>query len=132
MMVAEAGDQPGVLIVEDDRDTQIYMAALLGRRYRLLLASSGSEARQQLTANRGQISLILMDLSLKGGEDGISLTRFVRTEEALQRIPIIATTAHAYPKDEQAALGAGCDAYLAKPYEGRKLLACMETLLGRG
>jgi two-component system cell cycle response regulator DivK len=122
--------KPGVLIVEDDRETQIYMATLLGRSYRVVLASNGPEARQQLATHRGEISLILMDLSLRGGEDGISLTRFVREHEAWREIPIIVTTAHAFPKDEQAALRAGCDAFLAKPYEGRKLIACMEALLG--
>jgi CheY-like chemotaxis protein len=126
---AERGEVPCILVVEDDCDTQLYMQTFLKGRYQLLFAATGVEAREQLGRHGGGIRLILMDLSLKGEEDGISLTRFVRQQEAFRQIPIIATTAHAFPKDERAALAAGCDAYLAKPFDQKRLLASMATLM---
>jgi PAS domain S-box-containing protein len=124
-------DQPtkaAVLVVEDDLETQGYMKALLGRKYEVLLAASGEEARRQLAAHPDTIRVILMDLSLKGEEDGLMLTRSLRQHPKWKDVAIIATTAHAFLEDQHRALAAGCDAFLAKPFSRDDLLALMERL----
>jgi CheY-like chemotaxis protein len=118
-----------ILVVEDDVDTQIYMKELLGKRYRVLVAATGDEARTRLEASHGRVLMILMDLSLRGNEDGLMLTSYLRRHPVWRHIPIIATTAHAFPEDRARALEAGCDAYLAKPIRRNELLALMEELL---
>ena len=128
-MTAEEPTRPCVLVVEDDVETQRFMSVLLGRRYEVLLASSGSELRQQLETDGGRVRLVLMDLSLKGGEDGLALTRALRQQERWKRLPIVAVTAHAFPSDRANALDAGCDAYVEKPIENVRLLGLVERFV---
>ncbi|MGH7819121.1 MAG: response regulator, partial [Candidatus Binatia bacterium] len=122
-------ERPTVLVIEDDIDTQIYMKELLGKRYRVLVAASAEEARARLESSRDRVLMILMDLSLRGEEDGLLLTESLRRHPSWHRIPIIATTAHAFPEDRARALEAGCNAYLAKPIRRHELLELMEALL---
>jgi CheY-like chemotaxis protein len=56
------------------------------------------------------------------------LTRSLRRQERWQKVPIIATTANAFPEDRLNALQAGCNAYLAKPFNARELLSMMDDL----
>ena len=121
--------KPLVLVVEDDSETQGYMRALLGRRYRVVVAASGEEARRQLAERGEAIRAILMDLSLKGEEDGLMLTQSLRQHPKWKEVPVIATTAHAFLEDQNRALAAGCDAFLAKPFGRAELFEAMERLL---
>lgn len=64
--------------------------------------------------------LILMDISLPG-MDGLTLTRRLRAEPRFAAIPIVAVTAFAMKGDEQKALDAGCNGYITKPIDTRRL-----------
>ena len=118
-----------ILVVEDDAETQGFMKILLGRRYEVRLASSGEEMRRILETEGSDIAMVLMDLSLKGGEDGLQLTRALRADATWRKLPIVAVTAHAFPADRQNALAAGCDAYLEKPIDNHTLLRTIEKFL---
>jgi two-component system, cell cycle response regulator DivK len=129
-MTSEAGRRACVLVVEDDAETQGFMKILLGRRYDVRLASSGDEMRRIMEETDGpEIAIVLMDLSLKGGEDGLQLTRALRADAAWKNVPIVAVTAHAFPVDRANALAAGCDAYLEKPIDNHNLLRTIEKLI---
>jgi CheY-like chemotaxis protein len=128
-MSAEDPARPCVLVVEDDVETQRFMGVLLGRRFDVLLASSGNEMRQQLESDGNRVRLVLMDLSLKGGEDGLELTRALRQDERWKGLPIIAVTAHAFPSDRANALDAGCDAYVEKPIDNVRLLTLVDRIV---
>ena len=118
--------KPTVLLVEDDPDTQALMNLVLRKRYDVLMASTGPDARAELAAHPRSIRLILMDLKLRGPEDGVELTRFIRTNEQWSGVPIIAATACVTPQDEIRAREAGCDEFLAKPFYPRELLRVVE------
>ncbi|MBN1446979.1 MAG: response regulator [Bacteroidetes bacterium] len=124
----DAGGLQSVLFVEDDEETQEYMASLLSREYKLRIASTAGSAWEILEST--PIDLVLMDLSLQGDEDGISLTRRIRRDERFDRLPIIAVTAHAFPKDRIQSLEAGCNAYFSKPFQIEELKRSMESFLG--
>jgi len=64
--------------------------------------------------------LILMDIALPG-MDGLTLTRKLKADERLRHVPVVAMTAFAMKGDEQKALAAGCDGYITKPIDTRKL-----------
>lgn len=108
-----------ILIVEDDPHSQLYFNKLLAGMYDTSSAASAREAWELL--HREAFDLVLMDISLTGGEDGLSLTRRLRREKAFAGIPIIAVTAYAFPEDRQRALEAGCTDYLSKPVSSNDL-----------
>jgi CheY-like chemotaxis protein len=58
------------------------------------------------------------------------LTRRLKADSALRRIPVIALSAHAMAGDEERARQSGCDDYLAKPLDERLLFAKLERFLG--
>ncbi len=103
-----------VLVVEDDLDSRRILIVRLRRLGNLEIreASNGVEALQMVRAEVPD--LIFMDLKMPG-MDGWEATRAIRSEFPEKRIPIVALTAQALAGDEQKALAAGCDAYLAKP-----------------
>jgi two-component system cell cycle response regulator len=74
--------------------------------------------------------LILMDVQLPG-LDGLELTRRLKTDPATRDIVVVALTAYAMQGDEQKALDAGCDGYLAKPIATRLLAATVERYLAQ-
>ena len=110
-----------------DEETQEYMASLLAREYNLRIASTAEYAWNIMDSTT--IDLVLMDLSLQGDEDGISLTKRIRRDQRFGAIPIIAVTAHAFPKDRIQSLEAGCNAYFSKPFQIEELKKSMENLL---
>ncbi|MGH7859658.1 MAG: ATP-binding protein [Candidatus Binatia bacterium] len=132
--LAEAGRQPKpvVLVVEDDPDTLLYMKTLLQSRYEVVIAQSGAEVRHRMEERGRDIRMVLMDLSLRGEEDGLMITKYLRGLEHRKDLPIIAVTAHAFPEDRLRALAAGCNGYLSKPFEHNQLLTMMDDFLSPG
>ena len=108
-----------ILIVEDDPHSQLYFTKLLAGLYDTAVADSAADAWNHL--HERTFDLVLMDISLKGDEDGLSLTRRLRTEELFEKLPIVAVTAYAFPDDRKRAIEAGCTDYLPKPVSSSDL-----------
>ncbi|HHV00230.1 MAG: response regulator [Bacteroidales bacterium] len=108
-----------ILIVEDDPYSQLYFAKLLSDMYDTAVADCAADAWDLLHDRK--FDLVLMDISLKGDEDGLSLTRRLRAEEDFKKLPIIAVTAYAFPDDRMRAMKAGCTDYLPKPVSSNDL-----------
>jgi len=117
-----------LLVVEDDPDTQAFMKALLGRHYEV--ATAASEEEFWAVLERLTPCIILMDVSLKGSENGLTLTRRFRADPRWNSIPVIALTAHATTEDREQALDAGCAVYVSKPVDRRRLLELIRSLSG--
>ncbi|HTQ26460.1 MAG TPA: response regulator [Candidatus Binataceae bacterium] len=118
-----------VLVVEDEPDAQTLLKFILEPKYEVITASSGEEMRVQLEANSERLSLVLMDLKLAGDEDGVMLTKALRSESRWKNIPIVALTACATGDDLRRAIEAGCDDYVPKPFYRRQLTALVERLI---
>jgi two-component system, cell cycle response regulator DivK len=116
-----------ILVVEDQEDNrQILRDLLASASFRMIEAWDGKQA---LTVARSQQpDLILMDIQLPI-LDGYEATRAIKRDPELKHIPIIAVTSYALSGDEARAREAGCDAYVAKPYSTRHLLAKIGQLL---
>jgi CheY-like chemotaxis protein len=112
-----------VLLVEDNpHNRKIFSGMLSHAGFRVVEAEDGNQALEKAASQENKIDLILMDLSIPG-IDGWEVTRRLKAPEAATRtIPIIALTAHAMRGDEERALQAGCDGYLAKPISPKKVV----------
>ena len=107
--------RPCILVVEDNPANMMLVVAVLERAgLRSAEAISAEEARRLIETVHPDV--VLMDIQLPG-EDGLSLTRELKSNPATAHIPIIALTAHAMKGDEVQAIAAGCDAYIAKPID---------------
>ena len=116
-----------ILVVEDQADNRRILRDLLSSvGYEILEAVTGDEG-VTLTASQHP-DLILMDIQLPG-IDGYEATRRIKADPALRHIPIIAVTSYALSGDDAQALAAGCDAYVAKPFSPRALLAKVRAYL---
>jgi two-component system cell cycle response regulator DivK len=122
--------QKTILVVEDNVDNRRILVYRLRRigDFRIIEASNGQEALEVVGTERPD--LIFMDLKMPV-MDGWEATQRIRTLEEGPRIPIIALTAQAMAGDEQKALAAGCDDYVAKPIVDPNVVReKMERLLG--
>ncbi len=113
-----------VLVVEDEPQMRKFIrASLSSHGYRVLEAQRAAEAVSLLTSHNPEI--VLLDLGLPDG-DGIDLTRQLRE---WSRVPIIVLSARGREDDKVAALDAGADDYLTKPFGVNELLARMRVAL---
>ena len=117
-----------ILVVEDTEDNR--------RIIRDLLTSVGYEMIEALDGAQGvamagehKPDLILMDMQLPV-LDGYEATRRIKADPALAHIPVIAVTSYALSGDEAKTKAAGCNAYVAKPFSPRQLLAKVREFLG--
>jgi CheY-like chemotaxis protein len=112
-------EQSLVLVVEDNEANQLLARWVLEREgYRVEVASAADEALEKVGEKLP--NLILMDIQLPG-QDGLSLTRQLKSSLTTANIPIIALTAHAMIGDREATIAAGCAGYIAKPIDTRTL-----------
>jgi CheY-like chemotaxis protein len=119
-----------VLYVEDNEDNVYMLMNRLRRRgYTVLIASDGAQGVSMAGTEHPEI--ILMDLTLPV-LDGWEATRRIKAGEGTRHIPVIALTAHAMTGDREKALAAGCDDFDIKPVEIDRLIAKIETLIGKG
>ena len=110
-----------ILIVEDNRNNCTLLGDILSfHGYEIAVASDGSEG--VALARTLMPDLILMDISLQGGMNGLELTKLLKSDDKYAKIPIITVTGHASNGDRDRILYAGCDDYLAKPFDTNVLL----------
>jgi len=118
-----------VLIVEDNpASMRLIRMALRKSGYRVLEAADGLEALA--VARRERPDLIVMDVRLPK-MDGLEATRRLRQTPGLGRVPIIALTASAMEGDRQRIIAAGCDEYIAKPFNTRQFPDTVARILAR-
>ena len=116
-----------VLVVDDHEDNRRILRDLLrSAGYEVLEATTGEDG--VATAKARTPDLILMDIQLPG-IDGYEATRRSKADEAARRIPLIVVTSYALSGDDAKALAAGADAYVAKPFSPRAMLAKVREYL---
>jgi len=115
-----------VLVVEDEPDIRRILRALLeGDHYRLIEADTGE--RGGIEARSHKPDLMIVDLGLPDG-NGIDLIRQVRSWSS---VPIIVLSARTMEEQKIAALDAGADDYVTKPFSTPELLARVRAALRR-
>ena len=116
------------LLVVDDNPQNLKLARVLltGEGYSVRTATDAEDALRILEGFTPR--LILMDLQLPG-MDGLELTTKLKADPRRRNILIIALTAYAMKGDEEKALAAGCDGYVAKPIDTDGLPKLIAKLL---
>ena len=109
-----------VLIVEDNElNMKLFNDLLEAHGYLTLKTSNGIEAIE--LARQHRPNLILMDIQLPE-VSGLDVTKWIKQDDDLRHIPVIAVTAFAMKGDEERIREGGCEAYLSKPISVSKFL----------
>jgi len=118
-----------LLLIDDDaRLTAMVGDYLRSNGYEVDTAGSLALGRERLRG--GPYDALVLDLMLPDG-DGLDLTRELRADPRLKRLPLLMLTARGEPLDRVVGLELGADDYLPKPFEARELLARIKALLRR-
>ena len=116
-----------VLIVEDnDLNMKLFHDLLEAHGYDILQTKDGMEALRLARLHRPD--LILMDIQLPE-VSGLEVTKWIKEDDELRSIPIIAVTAFAMKGDEEKIREGGCEAYIAKPISVVNFLQTVERYL---
>lgn len=118
--------QPILLIVDDNPDLRTYVSSLFEDQYTIHTAQDGTEGFE--IASSIVPDLIITDLMMPK-DDGITLTRNCKTNEATSHIPIIMLTAKAGDENQLIGLETGADAYITKPFNTEILKTTAHNLL---
>ncbi len=109
-----------ILIVEDNElNMKLFNDLLEAHGYQTLQARNGVEAVE--LARKHHPNLILMDIQLPE-VSGLQVTQWIKDDESLRAIPVVAITAFAMKGDEEKIRQGGCEAYLSKPISVVKFL----------
>lgn len=116
-----------ILIVEDNElNMKLFRDLLEAQGYGILQTRDGMQALDIARAERPD--LIVMDIQLPQ-VSGLEVTKWIKADDDLKHIPIIAVTAFAMKGDEEKIREGGCEAYVAKPISVNDFLATIKKFL---
>lgn len=118
------------ILITDDREhvRELVEVTLSLGDYEILQASSGESAIDLAEAE--QPDLVIMDVMMPGGMDGLEATRQIKKVAGCQKTKVIILTAKGQLADIRAGLEAGADSYLTKPFSPLELMNKVERTLG--
>ncbi|MEX2403282.1 MAG: response regulator [Balneolales bacterium] len=116
-----------VLQVEDNAENRFIVHRYLKNDYYFDSVEQGEHALDVLKENN--IDIIIMDINLGPGIDGIETARRIRKNKRYEHVAIIAVTANVYPGIKQKCLDAGMDVFLPKPFRKQDLTEAMSEVL---
>ena len=117
-----------VMIVEDNElNMKLFHDLLHSQGYETVETNNGLEALDLARDNKPD--LILMDIQLPE-VSGLEVTKWLKEDEELKEIPVIAVTAFAMKGDEQRIRDGGCEAYISKPITISNFLETIRSYVG--
>lgn len=116
-----------VLICEDNKlNMKLFHDLLVTHGYSTIQTTEGMDALE--LAQKHKPDLILMDIQLPG-VSGLEVTKWIKEDDAIKHIPVIAITAFAMKGDEVRIKDGGCEAYIAKPISVTDFLTTVRRFL---
>lgn len=116
-----------ILIVEDNElNMKLFRDLLEAQGYNILQTREGMQALE--LARRERPDLIVMDIQLPQ-VSGLEVTKWIKADDDLKHIPVIAVTAFAMKGDEEKIREGGCEAYVAKPISVKNFLATIQKFI---
>jgi two-component system cell cycle response regulator DivK len=126
-MPMAAMTQKTVLIVEDNElNMKLFHDLLDAHGYKTIQTADGMEALS--LARTHHPDLILMDIQLPE-VSGLEVTKWIKDDDELKKIPVIAVTAFAMKGDEEKIREGGCEAYISKPISVTHFLETVKRFL---
>ncbi|MFZ1812991.1 MAG: response regulator [Rhizobiaceae bacterium] len=117
-----------VMIVEDNElNMKLFNDLLEANGYETIKTRDGMEALD--LARQHRPNLILMDIQLPE-VSGLEVTKWLKEDDELHSIPVIAVTAFAMKGDEERIRQGGCEAYISKPISVAKFIETIRSFLG--
>jgi len=118
-----------IFCIEDNPVNMLLISRIVeAEGHELIKAEDGPKAKKMLLDDGLDPDIILLDINLPG-IDGLELARMFKADDRVAPIPLIATTAQVLVGDRERCLEAGCDDYLPKPLDIRKLREVMRMYL---
>jgi PAS domain S-box-containing protein len=119
--------QKRILYVEDDKEAFGYIKRIIKPDNYIVNAKNSTEALSLL--EKEDFDILLMDINLRDGLDGVELTKLIRKNPKFSIIPILAITAYAMPGDREIFLSEGCSDYISKPFRKNDFLSVLKKYL---
>jgi PAS domain S-box-containing protein len=116
-----------ILCVDDDSFTREYLEYIIKDFYKISFANNGLIAIEMSKSNN--FSLILMDINLGKGMDGIETARKIRKLPGYEKIPVIAMTAFAMKGEREEFLNSGMNDYISKPFKSIELIEIIDKVI---
>lgn len=108
-----------VLIVEDEPGIRQLLKTILKRHVKQIFEANNGQAGVDLCREHPEITVVLMDIKMPV-MSGLEATRLIKSFH--KELPVIVVTAFALAEDKAAAMNAGCDDFLVKPFKADDLL----------
>lgn len=118
--------RPLILICDDELPLRELIKAVLGDGYRYVEAEDAQQAEAALAEQTPEA--IVLDVMLPG-KSGIEFLSELRSQPADESIPVVVVSAWQSAEDERAALGAGANAFIGKPFDPKDLATVVEALI---
>ena len=118
------------ILVVDDSPTELHMVTDILKRHKIpeiITATNGLEAVAKSQSEKPD--LILMDIQLPE-VSGLEVTKWLKEDNNLRSIPVVAVTAFAMKGDEEIIREGGCEAYISKPISVANFLETVRKFLG--
>lgn len=128
-MVNSSTNKPKILFVENDQFSQDFVKLSLRNFYDVDIVENGELALKKIAEN--SYNLILMDIGLGKGMDGIMTAKEMRKIQPYQNIPIIAVTAFAMKGDKEKILSEGLNDYISKPFTRKEIIELISKYLAQ-
>jgi len=122
-----SGVQRKLLVVEDNRETQLIIKALFRNKYLTQVVDNVTDALYQLSETA--FDLVLLDLNLNGEGNGKSLLVKIRNEEKSHLIPVIIITAYDLKPEDEKFFNENANGFIPKPFNKKVLIQTVEKLL---
>ena len=126
MTMAARNGRPLILICDDELPLRELIKAALGDTYRYVEAADAQEAEEMMESE--QPAAIVLDVMLPG-KSGIDFLSELRETNGPSEPPVVVVSAWQSPDDEQAAMSAGADAFVGKPFDPEDLATLVEGLV---
>jgi len=122
-----SGEKRKLLVVEDNRETQLIIKALFRNKYYTKVVDNITDAISQLSEIN--FDLILLDLNLNGDGNGKTLLMKIRKDEKIHLIPVIIISAYDIKPEDEKFFSENANGYIPKPFNQKVLLQTVEKVL---